>query len=218
MRCHQCDAENPKPSKFCRKCGAPLGVHLRCARCGHENPGESVFCTECGERLPGVQKSGKGNQRKCRSCGHFNELEALSCVSCGEEIIKAPREKLQKQSSNPSYEMIALVIGLVFVLGLSLKLGLTFFKEKRAPQSPSIPTSTSIQKPSPKVDEAQVITVAKNFKCACGGCGELPLETCTCDMPKGAVEEKNFIREKLAEGFTVEQVVELVDKKYGHRI
>jgi len=217
MRCGQCDAENPKPSKFCRKCGAPLGVHLRCARCGHENPGESVFCAECGERLSGIQKSGKGNQRKCRSCGHLNEPEALSCISCGEEIIKAPGEKPRKQSYNPSYKMIALVIGLVFVLGLSLKLGLTFFKEKSPPQSPSIPTSTSSQKPSPKVDEAQVIAVAKNFKCACGGCGELPLETCTCDMPKGAVEEKTFIREKLAEGLTVEQVVELVDKKYGHR-
>jgi hypothetical protein len=68
------------------------------------------------------------------------------------------------------------------------------------------------------VDEAKVIAVAKNFKCACRGCGELPLETCTCDMPKGAVEEKNFIREKLAEGFTVEQVIELLDKKYGHRV
>ena len=64
----------------------------------------------------------------------------------------------------------------------------------------------------------EALSMAKNFKCACGGCGEDPLETCTCDMPKGAVEEKNFIREKLAEGFTVEQVIELLDKKYGHRV
>ena len=63
-----------------------------------------------------------------------------------------------------------------------------------------------------------MIAVAKNFKCACEGCGEDSLETCTCDMPRGAVEEKNFIREKLSEGFTVEQVIELVDKKYGHRV
>lgn len=68
------------------------------------------------------------------------------------------------------------------------------------------------------MDEAKVIAVAGNFKCACGGCGELPLETCTCDMPRGSVEEKKFIREKLAEGFTVEQVIELLDKEYGHRI
>jgi hypothetical protein len=37
-------------------------------------------------------------------------------------------------------------------------------------------------------------------------------------MPKGAVEAKGFIRQKLGEGFTVEQVIELVDKKYGHRV
>jgi len=68
------------------------------------------------------------------------------------------------------------------------------------------------------VDESDVIAVASNFNCACGGCVELPLETCECDMPKGSVEEKKFIREKLAGGLTVEQVIELLDEKYGHRI
>jgi cytochrome c-type biogenesis protein CcmH/NrfF len=65
--------------------------------------------------------------------------------------------------------------------------------------------------------EDQVLQVALNFKCACGGCGELPLAQCQCDMPKGAVEEKSFIRTKLAEGYTVAEVIELVDQKYGHR-
>jgi hypothetical protein len=37
-------------------------------------------------------------------------------------------------------------------------------------------------------------------------------------MPKGAVEEKNFIPTKLNEGNTVPQVIELVDKKYGHKV
>jgi cytochrome c-type biogenesis protein CcmH/NrfF len=37
-------------------------------------------------------------------------------------------------------------------------------------------------------------------------------------MPKGSVEEKRFIREKLAQGYTVEQVTEFLDKKYGHRV
>jgi cytochrome c-type biogenesis protein CcmH/NrfF len=66
--------------------------------------------------------------------------------------------------------------------------------------------------------EDQVRQVAVNFKCACGGCGELPLAECQCDMPKAAVEEKRFIREKLTEGYTVPQVIELVDKKYGLRV
>jgi ribosomal protein L40E len=216
MKCSQCGVENPKQSKFCRKCGTTLGVRLPCAQCGFENPGDSIFCTECGERLAGSQKSVEGTQRKCRNCGHFNELDTLFCISCGEEMIKAPKENRKRSSDVPSYKAIALLIGLVLLLGLFVKLGISLFKEERSSKLSSSPAaiSTSVR----NVDEAKVIAVAKNFKCACGGCGELPLETCTCDMPKGAVEEKNFVREKLAEGFTVEQVVELLDKKYGHRV
>jgi hypothetical protein len=170
---------------------------------------------KCGESLSGIQKSVKGNQRKCRNCGHFNALDALFCIACGKEIIKTSKESLNKQAHGPSYKTIVFVIGLLFLFGLFVKVGVSFFKAGRPSQtSPPASTSTS----SIKVDEAQVIAVAKNFKCACGGCGEDPLETCTCDMPKGAVETKRFIREKLNEGLTVEQVIELVDKKYGHRV
>ena len=215
MKCNECGSENRNQAKFCRKCGTSLGVRLRCVQCGAENPGDSVFCTECGERLSGAQKSTKGSQRKCKICGQFNELDALFCVACGDEIIKATEEDLKKRSPGPSYGTIALVIGVIFLFGFLVKTGVSFLKSIRPSQmSPPASTSTS----SIKVDEAQVIAVAKNFKCACGGCGELPLETCTCDMPRGAVEEKNFIREKLTEGLTVKQVIDLVGKKYGHRV
>jgi len=66
--------------------------------------------------------------------------------------------------------------------------------------------------------ESQIKLVAANFRCACSGCGELFLMDCTCDMPKGAVEEKNFIRDKLLEGLTVDHVIQMVDQRYGHRI
>jgi enamine deaminase RidA (YjgF/YER057c/UK114 family) len=82
-------------------------------------------------------------------------------------------------------------------------------------QSPAVQEATST--PTNSIED-QVRQVAVNFKCACGGCGELPLDECQCDMPKGAVEEKSFIRAKLAEGYTVPQVIELVDKKYGLRV
>jgi enamine deaminase RidA (YjgF/YER057c/UK114 family) len=82
-------------------------------------------------------------------------------------------------------------------------------------QSPAVQVATSTATNS---IEDQVRQVALNFKCACEGCGELPLAECQCDMPKGAVEEKRFIRTKLNEGLTVPQVIELVDKKYGFRI
>ncbi len=218
MKCNECGSENPKHAKFCRTCGTSLGVRLRCVQCGAGNSDDSVFCTECGERLSEAPKSAKGTQRKCRSCGQFNGLDVLFCVACGDEIIKATEEDLKKRSPGPSYGTIALVIGVIFLFGLLVKTGVSFLKGSRPSQmSPTASTSAS----SIKVDEAQVIAVAKNFKCACGDCGDLPeetLDTCTCDMPKGAVEEKNFIREKLAEGLTVEQVIELLDKEYGHRV
>jgi len=188
---------------------------MECNHCGMENPKQSKFCNECGERLSGPQKSVKGTQRKCQNCGQFNELDALFCVSCGEEMIRKPKEEIKRSPAGPSYRTIALAIATVILAGFLVKVGTTFFKGRETSKISSSPPATA---PMVKVDEAKVIAVAKNFKCACGGCGELPLETCQCDMPKGAVEEKNFIREKLAEGFTVEQVIELLDKKYGHRV
>jgi cytochrome c-type biogenesis protein CcmH/NrfF len=170
---------------------------------------------KCGESLSGVQKSVKGTQPKCRNCGHFNELDALFCIACGKEIIKASGKGHKEQLAGPSYKMITLVVGMVFLVGIVVKLGTTFFTGQTTSGMPSSSASVSN---SVNVDETQVIAVAKNFKCACGGCGELPLATCECDMAKGAVEEKRFIREKLAEGFTVEQVIELLDKKYGYRV
>jgi cytochrome c-type biogenesis protein CcmH/NrfF len=130
-------------------------------------------------------------------------------------MIKVPKENFNRQSVGPSYKTIALVIGMIFLAGLAVKLAITFSKGESLSKLNSTPVLTST--PMVQVDEAQVIAVAKNFKCACGGCGELPLATCNCDMSKGSVEEKRFIREKLAEGYTVEQVIELLDRKYGHR-
>ncbi len=66
--------------------------------------------------------------------------------------------------------------------------------------------------------ESRVQQVAAFFDCACGSCGELPLADCKCDMPRGAVEEKAFIRSKLEEGLSIQEVIDLVDEKYGHKI
>ena len=66
--------------------------------------------------------------------------------------------------------------------------------------------------------ESQVKLVAANFRCACGGCGELFLVDCTCDMPRGAKEEKDFIRARLHQGLSVDEVTDLVDREYGHKI
>lgn len=143
----------------------------------------------------------------CTHCGLNNSKQSKFCTECGEPLSMVQKSK--RRPGGPSNKTIALVIGIIFIAGILAKLGITFFTGQT--------TSASVSNPV-KVDEAQVIAVARNFKCACGGCGELPLATCECNMAKGAVEQKRFIRGKLAEGFTVEQVIELVDQKYGHRV
>ncbi len=174
-----------------------------------------MFCVVCGARVSGLQKSAKGTWRKCRNCGGSNELDALFCAVCGGQLIPAHREHLRRKSDGPSFKTIGLLVGAVRLVGVLIKAGTTFIKAEGRSGSSSLATSASR---TISVDEAQVIAVAKNFKCACGGCGELPLATCQCEMARGSVEEKRFIREKLAEGYTVDQVIELLDKKYGHRV
>lgn len=216
MQCHQCGLKQHESAKFCIKCGALLGSPLRCAQCGSHNPKDSKFCMECGEKFSVALKVVKGTQRKCKNCGHFNDLDALFCVTCGEKLSLKSKKDIKQKTTESSFKNIFLIIAGIIMIVLFAKQIVTNFKGEKSPQisSPVISNET----PLFGINEEQVIAVAQNFKCACGGCGELPLETCTCDMPKGSVEEKNFIRGKLAEGLTVEQVIEMVDKKYGHRI
>ena len=85
----------------------------------------------------------------------------------------------------------------------------------------SMTTGVSNYEPAPGANSdinGQVQLVAANFRCACGGCGELFLIDCTCDMPRGAKEEKDFIRRNLRNGLSVDEVITLVEKEYGHRI
>ena len=132
------------------------------------------------------------------------------------------------QQKQTNYWMITTIVAVVLLVGVSAK---TMFSPRENTRSiipiqsttgqpitiqpkTVVPTATTLVTNSA---EDQVRQVAVNFKCACGGCGELPLAECQCDMPKGAVEEKNFIRTELAEGYTVPEVIELLDQEYGHR-
>jgi hypothetical protein len=143
------------------------------------------------------------------------------------EMAQKRRQQINKTASGnrkpePSYWKIVAIIAIVFSLGLGIKL--VFFP----PPAPDI-TQAQISNSSPGSNyqpasrtgdsiSSQVKLVAANFRCACGGCGELFLVDCTCDMPKGAKEEKTFIREQLQKGLSVDQVIQLVDQKYGLRI
>ena len=121
----------------------------------------------------------------------------------------------EKKIRESPYKKTALIIGLVFLAGLSFQLAKMYLGSEKSLESSSLP---AISASADRVSAAQITAVAKNFACACEGCGELPLAECNCDMPRGALEEKKFIREKLAQGNTVAQVIGLLEKRYGHRI
>ncbi|MBW2412209.1 MAG: hypothetical protein JRF72_20605 [Deltaproteobacteria bacterium] len=135
------------------------------------------------------------------------------------------RKRVSKPTARvpePSYWKVVAIIAIIFSTGLAVKL---VFYPTRVPAINSgttfTPTSTSnyqaVSQTNDPID-SHVKLVAANFRCACGGCGELFLVDCTCDMPRGAKEEKTFIREQLQKGLTVDQVITLVEQEYGHRI
>ena len=127
------------------------------------------------------------------------------------------KRKTSSQSQASSTWMIIAIIAIVFAVGLVLKIVL-FPSGGDSNQSGSVPTVASGASWDSSLDSKEVLLVAARFKCACGGCGELPLDECRCDMPGGAREEKTFIRDKLLEGLNVAQVADLLDKKYGLRV
>ena len=113
----------------------------------------------------------------------------------------------------PTHWMIVAVVLIFFSAAVAVKM-------MYAPVSGTGTTKVAFQGVSTgnAVLESQVKLVAANYKCACGQCGELFLVDCTCDMPRGAKEEKDYIRNKLRQGLSVDQVVSPVDKEYGHKI
>jgi hypothetical protein len=121
--------------------------------------------------------------------------------------------KVSSSGWQPSYWMIVALIAIFFAGGVMVKAILS-----PAPRiSAGVP---DIQYASGKSSalESQVRLVAANFRCACGGCGELFLVDCTCDMPRGAKEEKDYIRKNLMQGRNIDEVIVRVEQEYGHRI
>jgi hypothetical protein len=158
-------------------------------------------------------KQGRKKGRTCRDCGGFNEPQASYCGQCGSALGESSKSRRGPSKREPSYGLIiAIIVGIV-AAGL-------VFKMVISPRSGTFEQQETYQQSSPSGEQidAQVQLVASNFKCACGGCGELPLVECDCDMPRGALEEKAFIREKLLEGYSVDQVIQGVEERYGLRI
>jgi hypothetical protein len=131
---------------------------------------------------------------------------------------KAVKKASVSDTNSLNYWMIVAIVAIFFSVGLLFKIA---FFPSDSPVTGTVSyrpaqTQTALKTDSSIEDKVQLIS--SNFKCACGGCGELPLIECTCDMPKGAQEEKSFMRRMLKEGLSVEQIIQLVDEKYGLKV
>jgi hypothetical protein len=79
MNCVRCDAENPISGKFCRSCGATLGI--MCRRCATVAHPEDRYCTSCGlslaERTGGEPAGASRNLSPVASQYSPEEIEGL---------------------------------------------------------------------------------------------------------------------------------------------
>ena len=154
------------------------------------------------------------------SCGSCNEesLEACKCATAVEErqFIRDYVERNQKKEE--------------IVFALANKYG--FLKSqfagefKKVDKSKifetnqiTIPTITLDNKKSDLNKTASIsdrVTIYSAFMCNCGKCGIDELKDCNCSHPRGAQEVKKFIDEKISTNkYTVQDVIELVNSKYG---
>ncbi len=118
-----------------------------------------------------------------------------------------------RKSGEARYWKIAAILAVLICIALIVRMAML-----PTPSQTTEVTDAASTAPYGGLAQTKVQLVASVFECACGQCGNTALIDCSCDRPHGALEEKNLIRRKLNEGLSVESVIQLIDRKYGHRI
>jgi hypothetical protein len=126
---------------------------------------------------------------------------------------KAGKSDRSSNRREPSFLFVGVIIFAVVLLGLIVKAVFLPGADQR-----SLGKLEKILPNQTNSIESMVQLVASDFRCACGQCGELPLVDCDCDLPRGAIEEKLYIRQNLEQGLPAQKVIEMVEGLYGHRI
>lgn len=190
-----------------------------CRSCGIENNDDAATCVHCGMKFQRGEPASHG--RACSNCGFENPHHSKFCARCGVDLrhhahgkeLQRPKgqRKVKKNSMfervlkwHPAAVTLAL-LGVMFVLVV----GLQMWQSTRTP--PEAVLVRELKSSDPKL-EASVLAIASRFICSCGSCGEKPLDTCACER---AIEERQFIRNYLQGGQSVEQVIAAVDQTYG---
>lgn len=188
---------------------------MMCRECNTENPEGARFCSNCGHDL---RESSLPDSQKCPECGYENLPESRYCAECGVQLRAEVRHKRHGQhpkkkknreviAQRPRYLtplIIAGIAGAVLLFALALK---------REYEPVSAASSAFVENRSldPKI-EIRVKEIASKFACSCGTCNELPLDTCSCAK---AVEERQYIRDRIQSGETNDQIVQAINSTYG---
>lgn len=193
---------------------------MKCNSCSAENKDDAKFCANCGIEL---QKSEKPEHTKaCFNCGFENTRDAKFCASCGVALRRhqqqpqhqhqhrqPPKKKERRVDTRLKWHPAAVV--LLIMGGAIVFLSLPYITGN-PPGRKQRPQPLVEQRSSDPMIEANVQAVASKFICACGTCGEQPLDICTCNT---AIEERQFIRNALQAGQTPEQVIAAVNTTFG---
>ncbi|HDZ12188.1 MAG TPA: zinc ribbon domain-containing protein [Bacteroidetes bacterium] len=206
MKCPKCGTLNDENAKFCVGCGSslrPAGANNKvvyCTKCGQENSDTSFYCSKCGSKLPHSDKS------------------SAPIKKSKQPYSKKQRVGNKKQQKSKSYRnLIFLVVAAAFTVFIVVR----FTSKSNQSVNSNRPVNLNMplnpnpieSKSNDPVMEQKVSQVTSSFFCSCGGCKEVPLETCTCQT---AAAERKFIRSALGKGQTVNQVILAVNTTYGN--
>lgn len=143
----------------------------------------------------------------CPKCQKIIDNWSNFCFHCGIQL----KPKSKQQKTGPAGIKYMNYLTIIFFMIFILFLTKLIFDQNKNNNNHISQNDVSQQYNS------AIYKVAKHFNCACGNCGIMGLDECSCKMPGGAVEEKNFILTKLNQGHSTANVVLLVEKQYGHK-
>ncbi len=188
MKCQKCGAEAPPGAKFCYNCGSEIKMTYNfCSNCGSRLDPEDNFCSICGEEIkPAIVK-----------ILHEQKIQKVKRIERKNQNIK--NDAVTKAIF---YGAIIFAVFVVFIY---------FYATRQSTKKQAKPTQVEIKVP-PEV-ESKIYEIASKFACGCGACNELPLEKCDCNS---AIQQRNFIKDMLMRGKSVDDVIVLVNERYGH--
>lgn len=201
---------------------------MKCTACGTENNDNAKFCVSCGVVSSKIQQL---NTTHCASCSSENYAAALFCSHCGNKLHSQVSEQLphkkkkakhsmekqhQKKNSRLIFRSIAAFVAVTCLIIIMTT------KESRmniryAPaEAGTFQLDSAVQVIATADHKIQIFS---KFFCPCGKCGvKDDLADCHCKHPHGAEEVKSFVDNLIAKHkYTVAQIVDQVDKKYGGR-